>query len=157
MIPSLNLVHTLTKFSLILARMGMIPEELIPKCPRCGSDMFGNVRGGNWFLHYKYEEQAKKLQQWMQEKIDNTIDQPPKVAIIEIGAGFNTPTITRFPVESFARELGDRGRFIRINPTEAEVPDDLGAIALEEGWQVLHDISKSNGVAKNVDEIIKEE
>ncbi|CAJ1931409.1 unnamed protein product [Cylindrotheca closterium] len=107
--------------------------------------MFGNVRGGGWFLHHKYAHQAERIQQWMQAKIDGGIDQPI-VAIVEIGAGFNTPTVTRFPVESFARELGDRARFIRINPTEPEVPEDLTAVSLEEGWQVLLDVAKSSGV-----------
>lgn len=131
---------------------GMIPEELIPKCPRCGSDMFGNVRGGSWFLHHKYEHQAERIQQWMQQKIDAH----SKVVVIEIGAGFNTPTVTRFPVESFARELGDLARFIRINPTEAEVPEDLKALALEEGWQVLQDIKKSSGLQKDTSEVQEE-
>lgn len=26
---------------------GLIPQELVPKCPRCGGDMFGNVRAGS--------------------------------------------------------------------------------------------------------------
>ena len=139
-----------------ISNEGMIPQELIPKCPRCGSDMFGNVRGGSWFLHHKYEHQAERIQEWMQKKVDG-IEQT-KVVIIEIGAGFNTPTVTRFPVESFARELG-RARFIRINPTNAEVPEDLRAIALQEGWQVLLDIATSSGIqaAKETEDDIKKE
>jgi O-acetyl-ADP-ribose deacetylase (regulator of RNase III)/NAD-dependent SIR2 family protein deacetylase len=121
---------------------GFIPEDLVPKCPRCGEDMFGNVRGGSWFLHHKYEQQNTAMQQWMQKQLDGGSN----VLILEIGAGFNTPTVTRFPVESFARELGGRGRFIRINPTEADVPDDLNAIALKEGWQVLGDLVQSPGL-----------
>jgi NAD-dependent SIR2 family protein deacetylase len=33
-----------------LSSDGLVPEELVPKCPRCGSDMFGNVRGGSCWL-----------------------------------------------------------------------------------------------------------
>ncbi|CAB9505567.1 Protein-ADP-ribose hydrolase [Seminavis robusta] len=132
---------------------GFIPEELVPKCPRCGSDMFGNVRGGNWFLHNKYEAQGTALLKWMQHKLDAG----SKVVVIEIGAGFNTPTVTRLPVESFARELGDRARLIRINPTEASVPEDLNAVALEEGWQVLADIGESEGIEGNKTTVKEEE
>jgi O-acetyl-ADP-ribose deacetylase (regulator of RNase III)/NAD-dependent SIR2 family protein deacetylase len=124
-----------------LSENGFVPQELIPKCPRCGSDMFGNVRGGDWFLHRKYEEQNDALQKWMERKVDDG----SKVVIIEVGAGFNTPTVTRLPVESFARELGGRATFVRINPTEAAVPEDLNGIALEEGWKVLRDIGRSGG------------
>ena len=69
------------------------------------------------------------------------VDSNRTVAIVEVGAGFNTPTVTRFPMESFARQLGERGRFIRINPSDVEVPSDLKkAISIDEGWQVLKDI-----------------
>ena len=65
------------------------------------------------------------------------------VVILEIGAGFNTPTVTRFPMESYARALGNQAHLIRINPSDPEVPEDLSALALAEGWQVLGDILKS--------------
>jgi hypothetical protein len=94
-----------------------IPEEPIPKCPRCGSDMFGGVRGGSCYLHTKYEAQNQAIQNW----IESHIQQGSNVAVIEIGAGFNTPAVTRLPIEAFARELGDNGRLIRINPTEPDV------------------------------------
>jgi O-acetyl-ADP-ribose deacetylase (regulator of RNase III)/NAD-dependent SIR2 family protein deacetylase len=127
-----------------LGEEGHIPVELLPKCPQCGEDMFGNVRGGSWYLHHKYHEQSHAIQKWMEDHISNG----SKVAILEIGAGFNTPTVTRFVVESFARELGCLGRFIRINPTEAAIPEDLRAVAFEEGWQVLRDLAMSSGLAR---------
>lgn len=124
---------------------GNIPADLVPKCPQCGENMFGNVRGGSWFLHHKYQEQNKAIQKWM----ESHINKGSRVAIIEVGAGFNTPTVTRFVVESFARELGSFGSFIRVNPTEAELPRDLKAVAFEEGWQILGDLVASQGLAKN--------
>jgi len=44
---------------------GFIPEELIPKCPRCGADMFGNVRAGSNFLHHHYEKQNNAFRAWI--------------------------------------------------------------------------------------------
>ena len=104
--------------------------------------MFGNVRGGSWYLHHeKFEKQNLALQRWMKDLSKG--DNPSKVVVIEIGAGYNTPTVTRFPMESFVRELNGKAKLIRINPTEPEVPEDLQehAIAINEGWQVLEDIS----------------
>uniref|UniRef100_A0A7R9WER9 Deacetylase sirtuin-type domain-containing protein n=1 Tax=Pseudictyota dubia TaxID=2749911 RepID=A0A7R9WER9_9STRA len=119
---------------------GSIRQESVPKCPRCGGEMFGNVRAGNNFCHYKYDSQNDKLRAWMEGLLQSP---KKKVAIIEIGAGFNTPTVTRFPMESFAHELGNRGKFIRINPTEPEIPHELSqnAVAMDEGWQVLHEMT----------------
>lgn len=116
---------------------GFIPEALIPKCRNCGGDVFGNVRGDGNFLHGLYDEQNYALRRWMKMNVDSN----RTVAIVEVGAGFNTPIVTRFPTESFARQLGERGRFIRINPSDFEVPSDLKkAISIDEGWQVLKDI-----------------
>ena len=108
--------------------------------------MFGNVRGGSWFLHHeKLQTQNQDLQDWMTDLL--TKHATKKVVVLEIGAGFNTPTVTRFPVESWTRALGSkRARLIRINPTEPEVPEDLKAIAIAEGWQVLNDIQNSPSV-----------
>jgi NAD-dependent SIR2 family protein deacetylase len=128
-----------------ISQDGYVPEDLLPTCPRCRANMFGNVRGGSWYLHHKYQQQNHAIEKWMENHISNG----SKVTILEIGAGFNTPTVTRFVVESFARELGSCGRFIRINPTEAEIPEDLRAVAFEEGWQILGELGKSTGLHRN--------
>jgi NAD-dependent SIR2 family protein deacetylase len=139
---------------------GLVPEELVPKCPRCGSEMFGNVRGGSWFLHHhKYNVQNQALETWMESLVDSDLN----VVILEIGAGFNTPTVTRFPAESFARNLGDRAKFCRINPTEAEVPEDLRSVALEMGWEALNSLKASQALpgserqAREVEEYLRKE
>lgn len=140
---------------------GLIPERLVPSCPRCGSELFGNVRGGNWFLHHeRWERQNAALQEWM-ERYATGDRKNRKVVVLEIGAGFNTPTVTRFPIEAFVRELGGRdsdGRegdgpgsrraaLIRINPSDGVVPEDLKAMSLLDGWQVLAEIAGRTGLA----------
>ena len=125
-----------------ISENGEIPSELLPKCPRCGSDMFGNVRGGSWFLHHMYDDQNAAFVSWMERLIQSNAS----VVFLEIGAGFNTPTVTRFPMESAAMELGDRARFVRINPSDPEIPSSIQGVALAEGWQVLKEISGAHGV-----------
>jgi len=49
---------------------------------------------------------------------------PKKLLVIEIGCGFNTPVVTRFPAESIVRNHPN-ARFIRINYDQADVPKDL--------------------------------
>lgn len=124
---------------------GNVPLDLIPSCPRCGGQMFGNVRAGSNFLHSKYESQSLALQRWMEDQIRSN----KTIVVIEIGAGFNTPTVTRFPVESFSRELGERARFIRINPSDPQVPEHLRALSFASGWQTLQEILKDRSSTLN--------
>ena len=72
-----------------------------------------------------------------------------RLAVIEIGAGFNTPSVTRYLVEGIVREAKEKGgdvALIRINPTEATIPDDLKdvGVSLSEGWEVLEKFSKDS-------------
>uniref|UniRef100_A0A7S1UKE1 Macro domain-containing protein n=1 Tax=Phaeomonas parva TaxID=124430 RepID=A0A7S1UKE1_9STRA len=117
---------------------GELPPGAVPRCPNCGGLTFGNVRGGSWFLHKEYEEQQDRMVAW----VDELVASDKKVVVLEIGAGFNTPTVTRFPMESIVRELGERGVLIRINPAEAEVPGDINAISIPRGWDALRPISE---------------
>ena len=78
------------------------------------------------------------------------------VVVVEIGAGFNTPTVTRFPAETFVRSLQNRGKLIRINPSDPEVPSDLRAVAIPEGWQALGDILGHNGTNLEAPTILEE-
>ena len=47
------------------------------------------------------------------------------VCLIELGVGFNTPTIIRFPFEKLMRE-NDSISLVRLNWKEAMVPASLG-------------------------------
>eukprot|EP00954_Amorphochlora_amoebiformis_P029549 1393317-Amorphochlora_amoeboformis.AAC.1 len=115
---------------------------MIPECPRCGGRLMGNVRGGGWFIHDHYKKYQKRAIDW----VNAAKASGQKVAVIEIGAGFNTPVVTRFPAESIARDLGSKkaenSAFIRINPSDPQIPMDLPrAVGIPSGWQVLHELS----------------
>lgn len=79
-----------------------IPTDLIPKCPRCGSPMELNIRKDDAFVEDDNWHQSKKLYGEFKEKALNG-----KTLLMEIGVGFNTPIIIRFPFEDFARENDD--------------------------------------------------
>jgi len=134
---------------------GAIPKKMIPKCKYCGGIVFGNVRFGSGFCHHKYEEQNDIYRKWLMEKLDSSAG---TVAVVEIGAGFNTPIVTRIPAESFFRDLGERGRFIRINPSDPKIPSNSNALSFAEGWQVLDDIQQAplSGDGKKIEEQILE-
>lgn len=115
---------------------GVLPSDKVPTCPNCGGMVFGNVRGGDWYLHKPYDKEHGRFIEWLSQHTSLSSPSSSSLAIIEVGAGFNTPTVTRFPMESIAREC--KAPFVRINPSDANVPLDLErALALKQGWQCL--------------------
>ena len=73
----------------MIAAMGegtMVPDELIPRCPHCGAEMFPWVRGyGNFLQGKKYEEEYEKISKYIQKNKDR------KILLIELGVGRMTP------------------------------------------------------------------
>ena len=112
---------------------GSLPAEKVPKCEFCKGNCLPNVRGGDWFLETPHEAAKLRYKSWL--KAMQTAGK--KVAIVEVGAGFNTPVVTRFPMEALARRM-QGASLIRINPTEADVPADIPqAVGIPAGWEVL--------------------
>lgn len=97
-------------------------EELIPRCPRCGGAVYMNVRSGNFYIEKHYEKDRDRLNKWINENSNK------KLVILEIGVGYNTPGVIRYPFEKLYSKL-DNVDFIRINPSDSRVPK--GAIGLK--------------------------
>jgi len=92
----------------------------LPHCPHCGALARPNIlMFGDWgWIERRTTLQYQRLQQWLA-----TVD---RLVCIEIGAGTNIPT-----VRHFSEDCG--GRLIRINPSEAEIPDPTRGIGLASG------------------------
>lgn len=93
----------------------------VPSCPRCGGPVFLNVHKGPEYVPDHYVPEGKRLREWI--KGDG------RLLVVEIGAGFNTPSVIRWPVESLVRGVPG-ARLVRINRDDAEVPADLAGRAL---------------------------
>lgn len=71
-----------------------IPSHLVPKCPVCGGNMEMNLRkDANFVQDENWYKQAKQYDQFLDEIKDKN------VILLEMGVGFNTPGIIRFPFE----------------------------------------------------------
>ncbi len=97
----------------ILPRIDLNTGELtdpavVPRCPRCGGDMMLNVRGGDWFVERPYEPQWLRFKEWLGKAAAG------RLAILEMGAGFNTPSVIRWPCERIAARHPN-AHLIRIN------------------------------------------
>jgi len=86
-----------------------IPSHLVPVCPRCGESMAVHVRVDNYFVE---DEQWHMAQQRYDDFVAST--QGKQTVLLELGVGFNTPSIIRFPFEKMA-QMFDNFTLVRIN------------------------------------------
>ena len=106
-------------------RNGRIPSEMVPKCPVCGGDMAMNLRVDDHFVEdAAWHEAEHRFGIFLSEAQDK------KLVLVELGVGFNTPTIIRFPFEKLTREH-ENISLIRLNVGNgAAVPAGLGERAV---------------------------
>lgn len=69
-----------------------IPTELIPKCPKCGKPLTMNLRSDDKFV----EDEG-----WLKasEHYENFLRtrQNQSILFLELGVGYNTPVIIKYP------------------------------------------------------------
>ena len=72
-----------------------VDTEYVPVCPVCGGDMDVHVRKNGYFVQDdNWDKAAERYEEFMRNYADRG-----KVVLLELGIGFNTPTIIRFPFE----------------------------------------------------------
>ena len=112
-----------------------IPTNLIPKCPRCNAEMTTHLRVDNLFVQteewYKQQERYYKFLEKNQNK---------KIVLLELGVGFNTPTIIKFPFERLNKFL-DNTKLIRVNKENYFKDDSI--ISIEEDIKEVFEKWKS--------------
>ncbi|KAI9352607.1 hypothetical protein BDR26DRAFT_849542 [Obelidium mucronatum] len=107
--------------------------EAIPKCCKCGGDVMLNVRGGDWFIETEYLKQRIGFEAWKAGVLRQVRELGKKLVVLEIGAGFNTPGVLRYPNEQLADCLEDYGddngggggggvSLVRVNPDHFDIP-----------------------------------
>lgn len=102
----------------------LVPSYMVPKCPVCGGPMTMNLRCDRYFV----EDEA-----WhgAENRFGNFLNEclKEKTVLLELGIGFNTPTIVRFPFEKLVRE-NKNIKLIRLNLNEAIIPESFGGRAV---------------------------
>lgn len=113
----------------------VIPSELVPKCPVCGGKMDMNLRCDNYFVEdEEWHEAADRYADFLK------MNKGKNVVLLELGVGFNTPIIIRFPFEKLVRENKSYS-MIRLNLDEAVVPESFGKRAIGIGGDMAKVIS----------------
>lgn len=96
-----------------------VPSYMVPKCPVCGGNMTMHLRCDQYFVEDDHwHEAAGRYDAFLRtHKTD-------RVVLLELGVGFNTPTIIRFPFEHMAK-ANKTWSLVRLNVKEAVVPASL--------------------------------
>lgn len=76
---------------------GRIPSSLVPHCPVCGGSMDVNLRKDNYFVEdAAWHLQTDRYTQFLKKAYRG------RCVLLELGVGYNTPGIIRFPFEQMA-------------------------------------------------------
>ncbi len=101
-----------------------IPTELIPRCPRCGEPMTMNLRADNTFVEDKGWQSASKRYREFLRGHENK-----RVLFWEVGVGFNTPGIIKYPFWQMTMENA-QAVYVCINDGEAFAPKEIANRAI---------------------------
>ena len=75
---------------------------VIPKCPICGEEMSMNLRSNDTFVEDEgWQYAAHRYEQFLNENKDE------KILFLELGVGWNTPGIIKYPFMRMAYNLRD--------------------------------------------------
>lgn len=98
-----------------------IPTYMVPKCPICGGPMTMNLRCDQYFVQDEAWYQAEKR---FGDFLNEALKSQKNLLLLELGVGFNTPTIIRFPFEKLVKE-NKQVNLIRLNLNEAVIPESI--------------------------------
>ena len=116
---------------------GKVPSDLIPKCPVCGRNMEMNLRADDKFVQDAGWYEHAKLYQDFIDKLKGK-----KVVLIEIGVGYNTPAIIKYPFERMTYQ-NKNFNLIRINKDYPIASEEISSKTIcfdEDTMQVLQDL-----------------
>lgn len=99
----------------------LIPRYMVPKCPVCGGRMNMNLRIDNYFVE---DEDWHLAEGRFAQFLDTALNSKKKICLLEVGVGFNTPTIIRFPFERLVKKY-DNCYLVRLNLNEAVIPSSI--------------------------------
>lgn len=119
-----------------------IPSGLVPKCPVCGGGMEVGIRKDMYFVQdAQWYEEAGRYEAFL-----NRV-QGQKVVFLELGVGYNTPTIIRLPFEQMTAAFPN-ATLVRVNLSYPDVPSKLKSksICIQENIaEVISDIRSEFG------------
>ncbi len=88
------------------------------RCDSCNQQYIANYYSQDDFCESFYEKQWDFYNKWLTTTLNKNI------IIIELGEGFNMPSLIRWPLEKITF-INNKARFIRINSTFPQIPENI--------------------------------
>ena len=99
-----------------------VDTEYVPVCPVCGGNMDVNIQKNQYFVQDEaWHAAAERYEEFMSRYADNG-----RIVMLELGIGFNTPAIIRFPFERIAFQ-NPKATIIRLNSDYPEGPAETAS------------------------------
>ncbi len=99
-----------------------VDTQYVPVCPVCGGNMDVHVRKNQFFVQDEdWEKAAENYENFM-----NRFAEKGKVVLLELGIGFNTPAIIRYPFEQITYR-NPEATLIRLNSEYPHGPRENAA------------------------------
>ncbi len=95
-----------------------IQKEDIPTCPNCGNYLNLNIRKDDSFVEKEHLKNWRKYKNYLSESSDK------KRVLLELGIGYDTPVIIRYPFEKLAFEH-HKTKLIRVNLNHGYIPENI--------------------------------
>lgn len=134
-----------------------LPEELVPRCPKCGAVMEPWVRGFTFLEGSLYRDQYRKYQAFLEKHLND------RVLFLELGVGAMTPMFIKEPFWNYTHQWPGGAQYAPITLGHAVVPDAIADKSLPfdaEIDKVLHraaELKRGEAFATQSDEFKREE
>lgn len=100
------------------ARMS-VPDELVPRCPKCGKPMSMNLRADDTFVQDEgWYQAAERYETFLRRHQDTN------VLFLELGVGYNTPGIIKYPFWQMTAN-NPKATYACVNYGEAVCPKEI--------------------------------
>lgn len=97
----------------------LAPSYMVPKCPVCGGNMTMHLRCDQYFVEDEnWHEAAGRYNNFLKKT------EQKKAVLLELGVGFNTPGIIKYPFWQMTAE-NPKAIYVCINYGEAYVPEKI--------------------------------
>ncbi len=101
-----------------------VPAKLVPHCKKCGKPMTMNLRADNTFVEDGgWHNASGRYREFLREHENK------KVLFLEVGVGFNTPGIIKYPFWQMTMKNA-QAVYVCINDGEAFVPEEIANRAI---------------------------
>lgn len=94
---------------------GEVPDDV---CPHCGAPLTGNTIGAKQYIEEGYLPQWNAYTRWLAGTLNR------ELLILELGVGFGTPTVIRWPFEKTAA-VNKKAHMYRIHGKFAQLSEEI--------------------------------